>query len=854
MFSARQKAFALYSEGKYSEALAVACASLATTREDAYLLNLAAICQVQLGSPEQAIVNWQRAIALQPDDAALHNNLGTLQQELKRYGEAEASFRCALRIEPGYADAHYNLGLLLQEQRQVGLAEAAYRRAIGCKPDHVDAQANLGVLLQEGGRFAEAEAAYRQALHLRSDHVDAQANLAVLLHELGRFAEAEVAYRRLLSLDPGRAATCYRLGVLLQEQGRLIEAEVMYRQAVHLQPDHADACANLGLLLRDLHRLDEAEVACRQALCVQPDHVEALTHLGVLLRELHRLDEAEAAYRQALRSRPEHAAAHYNLGILLKIRRRFAEAEAAFRQAIHLEPTHAAAHDNLGILLSEQLRLAEARVCHDRVLEIHPDDVLARWSLAFITLLSSWHSPREQARARDLFRQELSSLEQWFADRHWRSGQDAVGSRQPFFLAYHDVDNRELLTRYGELCARLLDVWYRSACQTAPDEEVRHRVAVEADGGSASRLIRVGIVSKFFFDHSVWHALIKGWLLHFDRNRFKIMTFATTDIADDVTQRARELSDMTAGPKSLGAWVESIHAARLDVLIYPEVGMDVMSARLAALRLVPLQMVAWGHPETTGLPTLDYYISAELFESEHSGGYHSEKLIRLPHLGSCFSRMTAPGGEAVDPARWGLSSSRPILICAGTPFKYNPCHDDVFVDILRRIEGCQLVFFAYQEYDELRRIFSARLDSLLEKSGLNYSKHVIFLPWLSAQEFHGLLRASTAMLDTLGFSGFNTVLQAVECGLPVVTLEGRFRRGRLGAGILRRLGLADIIAGDVGEYAELAARFSMDEPFRRSIQSRMAAALPGLFEDLEPVEHFQSLLEELVRGWQKGQG
>ena len=51
-------------------------------------------------------------------------------------------------------------------------------------------------------------------------------------------------------------------------------------------------------------------------------------------------------------------------------------------------------------------------------------------------------------------------------------------------------------------------------------------------------------------------------------------------------------------------------------------------------------------------------------------------------------------------------------------------------------------------------------------------------------------------LDSIGFSGFNTALQAVECGLPIVTREGRFMRGRLASGILKRMGLQDLVAAD----------------------------------------------------------
>lgn len=80
--------------------------------------------------------------------------------------------------------------------------------------------------------------------------------------------------------------------------------------------------------------------------------------------------------------------------------------------------------------------------------------------------------------------------------------------------------------------------------------------------------------------------------------------------------------------------------ARLDVLLYPELGMDPLTPQLAALRLAPVQVASWGHPETTGMPTIDHYLSAELFEAADSEEYYSERLVRLRILAVASTRAT----------------------------------------------------------------------------------------------------------------------------------------------------------------------------------------------------------------------
>ncbi|MBF0426041.1 MAG: tetratricopeptide repeat protein [Magnetococcales bacterium] len=860
--AARELAFALCGARRFAEALVVAETALTTANDDAYLHNLALICLMELGQLERARAHGEQAVQLQPESAVAHNNLGTLHQELRGFVAAAAAFRRALELDPDYADAHYNLGRLQQDRGHLEGATACYRQVLRLLPDHVDACANLGVVLQQRGESAEAEVFYRRALATFPDHAAVLYNLGLLLQTLRRPADATAIWRRLLTLRPDDADLLYRLGVVLQEQGLTKEAEAAYQQAVAVAPGHIDACLALGTFLQEGGQPDRAEALYRRGLEVVPDAVDLRDQLGALLRRLRRFAEAEVIYREALRLQPDAVATHYNLGILYKAWQRSGLAATALRQAVARQPTHVPALYNLGVVLSEQLCLPEALTCYERILAIDPQHAQARWARAMLPLFASWESSRARARARESWREALAALRMWFAGRDWRGGEEAVGSQQPFFLAYHDADNRPLLTTYGDLCTELMATWLRdvdkstddpivtdaagrpatpASRDTAPIVEKGGKIGVEEAPTSAPPL-RVGIVGKHFFDHSVWHALIRGWLQHLDRRRFHLFTFATTDIRDAVTAEAAALSTLVAGPRSLPDWVATLRATRLDVILYPEVGMDITTARLAALRLAPLQLAAWGHPESTGLTTIDGFLSAELMESAVAQKHYRERLFTLPNLGASFLAPTCVGDETVDLAQWGLASERPILISAGTPFKYDPAYDALYVAIARRLPGCQIVFFRYPEYDALQQLFATRLERAFAAAGLACGEHVFFLPWLPAATLHGLLRVATLMLDTIGFSGFNTVLRAVTCNLPVVTLEGRFLRSRLGAGVLRRLGVTDTVVTNVGDYVDCVVRLAGDAALCQSIRERLAAGAPRLFADPAPIERLQELL------------
>jgi predicted O-linked N-acetylglucosamine transferase (SPINDLY family) len=91
------------------------------------------------------------------------------------------------------------------------------------------------------------------------------------------------------------------------------------------------------------------------------------------------------------------------------------------------------------------------------------------------------------------------------------------------------------------------------------------------------------------------------------------------------------------------------------------------------------------------------------------------------------------------------------------------------------------------------------------------------------------------MLDTLRWSGGNTSLDAIACGLPVVTLPGRFMRARQSAAMLRLAGVPDLVATDVDGYVALAQRLALDRAWRDEIAARVAAGAARIFDDPAPV-------------------
>ncbi len=720
------------------------------------------------------------------------------------------------------------IALGLHQSGNLAEAERLYRQVLAAEPDNADALYLLGVIAQQKGMHESAVDLIEKAHRLQSPTPDSLDNLGKAYLGLNRHREAKKCFSRALAQKPDYAEAHNGLGNALTGLRQLKEAAASYRRALALNPAYAEAQFNLANVLGELGELEGAARSYREALAVQPDMHEAHLNLGVILHDLGRTAEAEQCYRRALALKPDLAEALYNLGGALKELGRTEEAEQSLREALALRPDIADAHYDLGNVLADLGRLEEAERSYRRALALEPDRAEARWALTMLQLPAVRERDGDPDAGRSAFLRELRNLSAWFNARSADEGQKAVGVQQPFYLAYQESNNRDLYREYGELCARLMRRWV---------EGQRFSRARRA----AANSLRVGIVSAHIHDHPVWNAIIKGWLEHLDRKRFDLLVFHLGMKQDQETSFARSrAARFEEGGKDLRGWVQGILAQQPDVLIYPEIGMDSMTLKLASLRLAPIQAASWGHPVTTGLPTIDYYLSADDLEPADAEEHYTERLVRLPGLGCCYQSLPVSPQDP-DLGSLGIEPPSPMFICPGTPYKYTPQYDRVFTDIARRIGRCRFVFFTSRQ-EELSGKLRRRLVEEFARAGMDFESYGVFIPWQPRPAFYGLMRRADAYLDTIGFSGFNSAMQALECGLPVVTREGRFMRGKFASGILRRLGLQELVAATEGDYVALAMKLATDADYRRELRQRIEASRPALYDDPAPVRALEQFL------------
>jgi predicted O-linked N-acetylglucosamine transferase (SPINDLY family) len=363
--------------------------------------------------------------------------------------------------------------------------------------------------------------------------------------------------------------------------------------------------------------------------------------------------------------------------------------------------------------------------------------------------------------------------------------------------------------------------------------------------------LRVGYVSPFLRNHN-GAAWLRGWLRHHDRKRLEIFCYHTGAKTDVYTQEFQRLSDhFTHLPGNLEKVCARIHADRLDVLVHPELGMDGYAMAMAGLRLAPVQCVGWGHPITSGLPTMDYWLSSDLMEPENGAAHYTEQLVRLPNMAHVYSRTQRDMILATKPPKTrtdlGLPEGVTLFLATQSLFKYLPEHDWLLPAIARAVPGARIVFVGISSVEVVRR-FMVRLDRAFVAEGMNAAEHCIMLPRQSPDDYVTLNRLADVFLDNPSWSGNNTCLTALDCDLPIVTCPTAFMRGRHSYGNLKMLGLTETIARNLDDYVAIAARLGNDREFRETMRARIRERADGLYEDVSVVKALDAFYETVTRG------
>jgi protein O-GlcNAc transferase len=708
------------------------------------------------------------------------------------------------------------LGSLYYQQERYEKAVVPLEKALKLTPQRTDLYPLLGASLQLMGRIVDALPWYQKILKMDPENSSHRYNLASALKEAKQYGEAATLFSALLVTHPDHLRARNNYGTTLQALGRFAEAAEQFELALKQSPDYALAWLNLGDVQQNLGQLSASKKSFKQANTLQPDQSAILARLGRVCQLLGELDESINWFKKALKIAPD-ASLLRSLAMSYQAAGQWQKAQTSFEQALALNPDFYEARNNLGNLFKEQGKIKEALACFERVQAQFPHDAqqikLATLAPAIYESLEDVSFWRERCLAQIA---ELSTQTLEINDPLTEIGQ------ANFYLAYQGFNDCELQKSIAALYRPLIP---EAVSSVLPRPKGERR--------------RIGFLSGFFYNHSICHYYSQH-ILGLDQADFEvILLLAPGNPKDSDTERLMEHASQTLRlPRDLSLARQQVADLHLDALIYPDIGMEPFSYFLAMTRLAPLQAVLPGHPVTTGLSTMDCFISNAPMELPEAQAHYSEKLVCLPGLPVYYAKPEKPS-VLLSRTELGLSEQAHIYLCPMTLFKIHPSMDAAFKRILEQDPLAEICFVRFQEtglHDLLMERFESSLGTLAER--------IRFLPWLPKQGFFSLLSHADVVLDSHPFGGGSTHFLTLAMGTPMVTWASPWLRGRSGAGIYQLLEIPELVTDSAESFATQAVKVACEPLIRKNLSERIVAKHELLFENLQGPREFALWLKQ----------
>jgi len=541
-------------------------------------------------------------------------------------------------------------------------------------------------------------------------------------------------------------------------------------------------------------------------------NIDAQFLLGVIAYKENRFKDAIDLVSIAIEARPTVGEYHKILGDILLADKRIEEAVSVYRKGYNLDISNIQLGMNLARALrrnggeGEALEVVKqiSNQCGNKTFAA----TLASWRLSYVA--SSADHMAEMRRDYECSVNALQTVDGPIDENL------LLYTGTNFLAAYQGENDRS----FQEVIAD----FYLRACPT-----LAYR-ASHVDQLSRSR-VRIGFVSQSFRNHTVGR-LYQGLIAQFNKRDWKVYVYASGKMDEVAHHIQTNCYAFRSLPANLQDARDLIAADQLDVLFYADIGMDPLTYFLAFARLAHVQCVGWGHGVTTGIRSLDYFISSKHLETDDTiaaASQYTEKLIRLSSPPTYLYPFDERFHEQ-EPMK-PVAEGQTLYFCSQPLYKVHPDFDPILIDILRRDKNGVAVFI------EGHPNWCASLRNRWQAIDINVSKRICFVPKLDKNAFQSMLAMADVILDTIYFTGGISSAEALSLGTPVITYAGTpTMSGRVTYAYYQQVGVLDCIAYTLAEYVDIAVKLGTDKFWRDNVSANLKDRRHLLFECHEVVE------------------
>ncbi|MDD2273729.1 MAG: tetratricopeptide repeat protein [Desulfuromonadaceae bacterium] len=599
----------------------------------------------------------------------------------------------------------------------------------------------------------------------------------------------------------------------LREDGHPGDARHILDELAAITPDEPHLQYYLGMLCMGLHDNQAALGHFSRLVQLQPGFLEGRMLLGMMCAELGRHEEAIDLLRGVVAECPDVPEIHHRIGLCLADRHRYEEALSEYKEVLRLAPDHSGVLCSLGLLFTSTGQIGEARRMLLQAHEREPESVNVINNLGRVCKLG----------------QAAASLDWYQMGLDLEPENASLTSNYLYTLNYIPGLTPEFIaSKYKELAPRC---YYPSHEWQRPDKAA----------GSAGRPLRIGYISGDFYGHSVSFFLEPILACH-DRECIEIFCYSNRTDSDETMER---LKGFCTGWRCI-VGISDIQVAGMvandgvDILV--DLSGHTAAHRLGVLvyRPAPVQVSWIGHPNTTGLSQIDYYLTDPWCDPPGMTDHlYSERLYRLPRIFCCYLPPTKFPPVAAVPS---VHSGSVTFGCFNSLTKINESLVSWWAQILDSLPGSRMFIKGPAlddagTRDELFRSFAG--------NGIPAERLIVHGVTSTREEHLSRYSLVDIALDTFPYHGTTTTCESIWMGVPVVTLAGKTHVSRVGVSLLHTIGLEDLVAESPDEYIAKAVSLATDRQrlvwLRENLRTMMAQSplmdVKGITRDVENAFH-----------------
>ncbi|MDH5245726.1 MAG: tetratricopeptide repeat protein, partial [Betaproteobacteria bacterium] len=601
---------------------------------------------------------------------------------------------------------------------------------------------------------------------------------AVRVHQQGALTEARERYARVLALQPGHAPAHYLLGIVLRDSSDPPGARREFGSAIAAAPRFVEARIAAAKAAQDAGDAHAAAVICAEGLAWTAEPLPLLRALGLALLAANDGVGAADAFARALALDPADGETHYNRGVALQMQRRLPEAAREYQHALAFRPDLTAADFNLGALFRELGAVDGAILAYENVIRSEPSNVAAYRNLGEVLFgagrIDAWFAnfDRFEARCPAALSLAVQALEvcqhrgDFAAVERYLDGLRAERFRADdalelcdsleqllYLLLFFDVEPA-VISRF----ARTYDATARRVYGTA-----LARPAARRPGR-----LRIGYLGADLRNHvmgkMIWHAV-----RHHDRSRFALHFYSLSRERDEWTERFAEIADRFEVLADLPEREAAMRIAADDLDLLVDLSTHTQGAKPGILALAParVQITHVASAGTVGLSTIDFKLTDRRADVAESQDYQIETLLPMDGCVYPYRHIAPAAAHPFRRSALGVAADAVLIGAFVAPLKLSRRCLALWGAVLARIPRARLVFSptnpAYR--DSYARLAAA--------AGIAPDR-LVFLPQgRDEAENQARYELIDFVLDPMPFGGVNGTLEALDMGVPVVTLVGK---------------------------------------------------------------------------------